>query len=165
MSDDICSNPTPCPLLPFYFTYLENQLSCSWCEYPSTLVPGLLTTAHPLLVLPPFHNPQIKSQYLHRQHQQYQPSSSDTLMIICARLLTTFCDWHRVQRFTRGLQQPPDIGLRLCCCCQRVVNYPWIHLSEGSFHTYSRRAITGPVCRALFLHSCDCQRPGVNFSA
>jgi hypothetical protein len=33
-------------------------------------------------------------------------------------------------------------------------------------HTiYSRCAITGPVCRALFLHSCDCQRPGVDFSA
>ncbi len=37
------------PLTHFYplFTYLENQLFCSWCEYPSTLVPGLLTTAPP----------------------------------------------------------------------------------------------------------------------
>ncbi len=82
MLDDICSNPTPCPLLPFYLTYLENQLSCSWCEYPSALVPGLLTTAHPLLLLPPFRTPQIKLQYLHRRHQQYQPSSSDTLRMV-----------------------------------------------------------------------------------
>ncbi len=67
------------PLLPVtLLSYLENQLSCSWCEYPSTLVPGLLTTARPLLVLPHFHTPQIKLQYLHRRHQQYQPSSSDT---------------------------------------------------------------------------------------
>jgi hypothetical protein len=80
-SDNICSNPTPCFLLSFYLTYLENQLLCSWCEYPSTLVPGLLTTAHPLLVLPPFHTPQIKLQYLHRWHQQHQPSLSDTLKI------------------------------------------------------------------------------------
>jgi hypothetical protein len=56
-SGDICSNPPPCFLLSFSLTYLENQLFCSWCEYPSTLVPGLLTTAHPLLVLPPFHTP------------------------------------------------------------------------------------------------------------
>jgi hypothetical protein len=39
----------PNPLLTVIpcFTYLENQLLCSWCEYPSTLVPGLLTTAPP----------------------------------------------------------------------------------------------------------------------
>jgi hypothetical protein len=54
-----------CPLFLFvtlisatrFFTYLENQLSCSWCEYPSTLVPGLLSTAHPLLLLPLWHTP------------------------------------------------------------------------------------------------------------
>jgi hypothetical protein len=31
-----------------------------------------------LLLLPPFHTPQMKLQYLHWRHQQYQPSSSDT---------------------------------------------------------------------------------------
>jgi hypothetical protein len=35
-----------------------------------------------LLVLPPFHTPQIKLQYLHRQHQQHQPSSSGTGMLV-----------------------------------------------------------------------------------
>jgi hypothetical protein len=71
MSDDICLNPTLC--YPFYFTYLENQLPCSWREYPSTLVPGLLKTAHPVLLLPPFHTPQIKLQYLHRLHHRPRP--------------------------------------------------------------------------------------------
>jgi hypothetical protein len=32
-----------------FFTYLENQLSCSWREYPSTLVPCLPSTVHLLL--------------------------------------------------------------------------------------------------------------------
>ncbi len=48
-------NPAPCsslsalfylpPLIyvTHFFIYLENQLSCSWHEYPSTLDPGLLT--------------------------------------------------------------------------------------------------------------------------
>ncbi len=69
------------PIVPCYplFTYFENQLSCSLCECPSTLVPGLLSTAQPLLLLPPYHTPQIKLQYLHRWHQQHQPSSSDTI--------------------------------------------------------------------------------------
>ncbi len=34
---------------------------------------------HPLLVLPPFHTPQIKLQYLHRWHQQHLPSSSGSV--------------------------------------------------------------------------------------
>ncbi len=33
---------------------------CSWCEYPSTLVPGLLSTVLPLLLHPPQGTPQIK---------------------------------------------------------------------------------------------------------
>jgi hypothetical protein len=38
-----CSIYLP-PFIPVtrFFIYLENQLFCSWCEYPSTLVPGLL---------------------------------------------------------------------------------------------------------------------------
>jgi hypothetical protein len=46
-------------LTPFYplFTYLENQLLC-WCyENPSTLVPGLLTTAPPIACSPTFSQP------------------------------------------------------------------------------------------------------------
>jgi hypothetical protein len=52
-----------CPLLydlTLLFTYLENQLLCSWCEYPSTLVPGSLSTVLPLLLHPPQGTPQIK---------------------------------------------------------------------------------------------------------
>jgi hypothetical protein len=43
----------PLFLVTRFLTYLENQLSCSWCEYPFILVHGLLSTAHPLLLLPP----------------------------------------------------------------------------------------------------------------
>ncbi len=72
----------PCPLLlntrSLYltplFSNLENQLFLLVVEYQSTLVHGLLTTVHPLLLHPPRHTPQIKLQYLHRQHQQHQPS-------------------------------------------------------------------------------------------
>jgi hypothetical protein len=49
-------------------------------EYPSTLVPGLLTTA------PPFacsHTLQIELQYLHRRHQQHQSSLSGTSIDTC----------------------------------------------------------------------------------
>jgi hypothetical protein len=40
---------------------------------------------HPLLVLPPFHTPQIKLQYLHRRHQQHQSSLSGTVIIMIYR--------------------------------------------------------------------------------
>jgi hypothetical protein len=65
----------PLPLLntPFLLTW-RTSFSCSWCEYPSTLVPGLLPTVLPLLLHPPRHTPQIKLQYLHRRHQQHQLS-------------------------------------------------------------------------------------------
>jgi hypothetical protein len=66
-----------------------------------------------------------------------QPSRNyNQHLMISARLLTTFCNRHSVQRYARGLQHPPAIGLRLCCCCQWVVNYLWIPLSEGAFYTY-----------------------------
>ncbi len=47
------------PRAPCYplFTYLENQLLCLWCEYPSTLVPGLLTTAPPFASSPTLSHP------------------------------------------------------------------------------------------------------------
>ncbi len=38
----------------------RTSFSCSWCEYPSTLVPGLLSTVLPLLLHPPQGTPQIK---------------------------------------------------------------------------------------------------------
>jgi hypothetical protein len=46
-------------LVPFYplFTYLENQLLYSWCEFPSTLVPSLLTTAPPFTSYPTLSHP------------------------------------------------------------------------------------------------------------
>jgi hypothetical protein len=79
-------NPAPCfhcpisslfanpPCVAHFFIYLENQLSWSWREYPSTHVPGLLSTVYPLLLHPTRHTLQIKLQYLHRRHQQHQPS-------------------------------------------------------------------------------------------
>jgi hypothetical protein len=51
-------------------------------EYLSTLFSGLPTTAPPLaLPLSPFHTPQFKLYYLHRQYQQSQMSSSGTVPI------------------------------------------------------------------------------------
>ncbi len=53
-------------ILPFYVAQplflLASKTSffCSWCEYPSTLVPGLLSTVLPLLLHPPQGTPQIK---------------------------------------------------------------------------------------------------------
>ncbi len=85
--------PNPLPFVILYFTYFENQLFCSWHEYPSTLVPSWLTTAHPLLLLPPFHTLQIKLQYLHRRHQQYQPSSSDTIPALIKNWIDTSIVW------------------------------------------------------------------------
>jgi hypothetical protein len=64
-------NPSPCfspshHPIPFYTSqslYLltwRTSFSCSWCEYPSTLVPGLLSTVLPLLLHPPQGALQIK---------------------------------------------------------------------------------------------------------
>jgi hypothetical protein len=70
-------HPTP-PLDPFVPSLLTRRTSffSRGGEYLSTLVPGLLTTAPPFASSPTFSHPQIKLQYLHRQHQQHQPSSS-----------------------------------------------------------------------------------------
>jgi hypothetical protein len=72
-----CPSPSlfanPPYVIPFLLTW-RTSFSCSWCGYPSTLVPGLLSTVHPLLLHPPQDTPQIKLQYLHRQHQQHQLS-------------------------------------------------------------------------------------------
>ncbi len=38
----------------------RTSFSCSWCECPSTLVPGLLLTVLPLLLHPPQGTTQIK---------------------------------------------------------------------------------------------------------
>ncbi len=67
----ILVNPSPCfspshHPIPFYTSqslYLltwRTSFSCSWCKYPSTLVPGLLSTVLPLLLHPPQGTPQIK---------------------------------------------------------------------------------------------------------
>ncbi len=47
------------PTSPFYLLG-RFCFFCSWCEYPSTLVPGLLSTVLPLLLRPPQGTPQIK---------------------------------------------------------------------------------------------------------
>ncbi len=72
----------PLPLLPavlfpfafanpsFYLHTWRTSFSCLWCEYPSTLVPDLLSTVLPLLFHPPQGTPEIK--LLHRRHQQHR---------------------------------------------------------------------------------------------
>jgi hypothetical protein len=71
--------PTLCSLLsPVYL--LGEPASFLMVRILSTLVGGRLTTAYPLLVLPPFHTPQIKLHYVHRRHQQHQQSSSGTVL-------------------------------------------------------------------------------------
>jgi hypothetical protein len=43
---------------------------CSWCEYPSTLVPGLLSIVLPLLLHPPQGTPTDQVTYLQIRHQR-----------------------------------------------------------------------------------------------
>ncbi len=56
---------------------------CSWCEYTSTLVPGLLSTVLPLLLRPPQGTQQIKLHiYVHRRHQQHQHHKLSALITL-----------------------------------------------------------------------------------
>jgi hypothetical protein len=48
---------SPMPELTIPFTYLEIPLLMIMCEYPSTLVPGQLSTVPPLLLNPPRRHP------------------------------------------------------------------------------------------------------------
>ncbi len=65
------------------FTYLENQLLCSWWWIPFCPGPWSANNCpHPLLVLSPFHTLQFRLHYLHRWHQQHQSSSSGTIIIL-----------------------------------------------------------------------------------
>jgi hypothetical protein len=73
-----------CPM----FTYLENQLSCSWWRIPihswpwsADNCPTPYQFSHPLTP-----NPQIKLQCIHRRHQQHQSSSSGTRAVNSFRL-------------------------------------------------------------------------------
>ncbi len=79
-SHNASSNPTPC-----------SSLSCVYLLGEPTALLGVADTLpllslvcqqlpHPLQVLPPFHTPQLKLQYLHRQHKQQQSSSSGTVI-------------------------------------------------------------------------------------
>jgi hypothetical protein len=74
-------NPTPCSQ-PSHVYLLREPTSLLVVAniHPllSLVCPQL---SHPLLVLPPFHTPQIKLQYLHRRHQQLQPSLSSTITV------------------------------------------------------------------------------------
>jgi hypothetical protein len=74
-------NLNPCILMSSsaLLTWRTSFFACS-DEYPSTLVSSLPTIVPPLaLPLAPFHTPQFKLHYLHRQHQQSRSSSSGTL--------------------------------------------------------------------------------------
>jgi hypothetical protein len=64
-------------------TYLEGQLLARGDKFPSTLFPGLGTTAPPFGFYP-FHTfltPKFTLHYLHRRHQQSRSSSSGTISI------------------------------------------------------------------------------------
>ncbi len=104
------------------FTYLENWLLCSWCEYSSTLAPGLLTTAHPLLVIPPFHTPQIKLQHLNRQYQQHQPSSSGTVCFLPPLSIFTFPICGESYKYW-ALRNNASVQ----CCCNSVLWHTGSH--------------------------------------
>jgi hypothetical protein len=81
-SDEIHSNPTPLPLITHYFTYLENQLSCLWCEYPSILVhPSTLA-----INCPPF----AASSHPSTSHRSSYNIYIDDINIISRPRLTQF---------------------------------------------------------------------------
>ncbi len=77
--NDAPNNPTPC--FPPTRVYLLGEPASFLLDANIHPLFSLVCwqLPHPLLVLPPFHNPQINWQYLHRRHQQHQPSSSGTL--------------------------------------------------------------------------------------
>ncbi len=75
-------NPSPC-LMPFRVYLLGEPTSLLVVANTHPLLSLVCQQLpHPLLLLPPFHIPEIKLQYLHRQHQQLQPSSSGTLLMV-----------------------------------------------------------------------------------
>jgi hypothetical protein len=74
------------------------SFSSLWCEYPSTLVSGLLSTVHPLLLHPPPDSPQIKLQYLHRRHQQHQSSRLiQELILLLIRVFSQVPFWNSME--------------------------------------------------------------------
>jgi hypothetical protein len=52
--------PPFAPPYPSSFYTCQPQSLLTWSEFPSTVVPGLLSTAHPLLLHPPQGTPWIK---------------------------------------------------------------------------------------------------------
>jgi hypothetical protein len=84
-------NPTPC--LPLPRVYLLGEPTSlpvvANTHPPLSLVCQQLP--HPLLALPPFHTPQFRLHYLHRQHQQLQSSSSGTCTVQCVCLHIVYC--------------------------------------------------------------------------
>ncbi len=75
-------NPTPC-FQPSHVYLLGEPTSLLVVANIHPLLPLVCQQLpHPLLVLPPFHTPQIQLQYLHRRHQQLLPSSSGTVLYI-----------------------------------------------------------------------------------
>ncbi len=87
----IFCQPTPllpvlalsCPfhmIQPLFLLTWRSCFFCSWCEYPSTLVPGLLSMFSPCCFTHPRH-PIHQVTYLHRWHQQHQPSRLTQLLL------------------------------------------------------------------------------------
>jgi hypothetical protein len=94
------------------FTYLENQFFAHGDEFQSTLVSGLLTTA-PSLGFYPFHPfliPQFTLHYLHRRHQQSQPSWSGTNIVYSFEIFFTQCTVS---------ENVPKQCIRLASCLRR----------------------------------------------
>jgi hypothetical protein len=69
-----------------FSTYLEYPFWWSWCEYPSTLVPGWWSTAHPLLLNPSWRHPQF-TLHVYIGDITTSATLSDTLIFsACLRL-------------------------------------------------------------------------------
>jgi hypothetical protein len=128
-------NPTPCSLLPRVYLLKEPASLLVVANTHPLLSLVCQQLPHPLLVLPPFLTPQIKLQSLHRRHQQHQPSSSGTILLLLYSIYktspcTTVPD--ETMMYIRGWMQ--------MVYCQMIyypetkqMNFKWVILSKMSW--------------------------------
>jgi hypothetical protein len=101
---------------------------------------------HPLLVLPPFHNPQTHLQYLHRRHQQLQPSSSDTphITYTLVHLYHITCTLYHLHHITFII--PPTVHIHIIS----PIAYTTYTISPSSYHLHHITFIISPLSYHLF---------------